>query len=66
VALLLSINPNLTPGQVKSMLVDTATDVTRGASGLGDGAHMGYDNATGAGFVNALEACLRAETSAPG
>jgi hypothetical protein len=61
VALLLSVNPDLTPNQVKSILSDTAADVTRGTTGLGDAAHVGFDNATGAGFVDALEACRRAE-----
>jgi serine protease AprX len=62
VALLLQINPHLTPNQVKSVLSDTATDVTRGTTALGDNARVGHDRATGAGFVNAFQACLRAES----
>ena len=65
-ALLLSVNPNLTPSQVKSILSDTATDVTRGRTCLGDAARVGYDEATGAGFMNAFQACLRAEILASG
>jgi serine protease AprX len=61
VALMLSANPNLTPNQVKSILSDTATDVTRGKTGLGDAARIGFDDATGAGFIDGFEACLRAE-----
>ncbi len=62
VALLLQINPNLTPNQIKSILSDTATDITRGTTASGDTAHIGYDNATGAGFINTFEACLRADS----
>jgi subtilisin family serine protease len=62
VAQILSVNPNLTPRQVKAILADTAIDVMKGTTGLGDVAGPGYDQATGAGFVNAFDACLRAET----
>jgi subtilisin family serine protease len=65
VAQMLSVNPDLTPRQVKSILADTATDVTQGTSGLGDVAGPGYDQATGAGFANAFDACLRAESLLP-
>ncbi len=65
-AVLLSVNANLTPNQVKSVLSDTTMDVTRGESGLGDPAGIGYDDATGAGFINAFQACLRAESLATG
>ncbi len=61
-ALLLSINPDLTPNQIKSILADTATDVTQGTTSLGDIAQDGHDLATGAGFINAFQACLRAES----
>jgi len=66
VALLLSANPNLIPNQVKSILSDTATDVTEGTTLLGDVASSGYDDATGAGFIDAFQACLRAESLAAG
>ncbi len=64
VAMLLSVNPGLTPSQVRSLLADTATDVTRGTTGLGDTAQIGYDRATGAGFIDAFQSCLRAESLA--
>jgi|GEM_PF-1017621 len=60
-ALMLSINTNLTNEQIKSILTATATDVTEGASALGDHASIGFDLATGAGLVNAIEACHMAE-----
>ncbi len=56
-ALMLSINPNLTPDEIKSILMATATDVTKGMSGLQDPAEVGFDLATGAGLMNAFEAC---------
>jgi hypothetical protein len=59
-ALMFSANPNLTPTQVKSILADTAKDVTRGQTGLGDAAQPGPDLATGAGFIDAYQACLSA------
>jgi hypothetical protein len=62
--MLLSVNRDLTPSQVGSLLADTATDVTQGTTGLGDTAQTGYDKATGAGFVDAFQACLRAESLA--
>ncbi|MFC1452190.1 S8 family serine peptidase [Verrucomicrobiota bacterium] len=46
VALLLSANPSLTPGQVKSILRDTADDIDT----------IGIDDKTGAGRVNASNA----------
>jgi subtilisin family serine protease len=66
VALLLSVNPNPTPSQIRTSLSDTAADVTRGTSGLGDATQIGYDEATGAGFINAFQACLRAENLVTG
>ncbi len=57
VALMLSIQPELEPNEVRSILQSTATDVTVGTTATGGQAKTGYDNATGAGFVNALEAC---------
>lgn len=60
-ALMLSANPDLTPAQVKSILAETAKDVTKGATGLGDEALPGPDKATGAGFIDAYQACLSAK-----
>jgi subtilisin family serine protease len=65
VALLQSVNESLTPSQAKSILSDTAQDVTRGISGHGDQASIGFDRATGAGFIDAFQACLRAESFIP-
>ena len=59
VALMLSVDPNLSPSDIKDILSDTTTDVLRGSSAHGEHAHLGYDAATGSGFVNAFEACLR-------
>lgn len=61
VALLLSVNPNLTPQMIKEILADTARDVTAGSSALGDRASVGVDLATGAGIIDAFAACLRVE-----
>jgi serine protease AprX len=61
VALLLQVNPDLTPLQIKSLLSDTATDVTTGKTALGDSAQIGYDLATGAGLSNVFQACLRVQ-----
>lgn len=60
-ALMLSVNPNLTPAEIRAILEDTARDVSHGTTALGDTAQTGPDLATGAGFVNAFEACLRVE-----
>lgn len=57
VALMLSIKPGLEPNEVRSILQSTAVDVTSGTTATGGQAKSGYDDATGAGFVNALEAC---------
>ncbi len=65
VALMLGINPHLTSAQIRDILADTATDVTAGTTALGDTADVGHDLATGAGFVNSFEACLRAELLRP-
>ena len=59
-ALVLSAHPGLEPSQVKQLLLDSATDVTKGTSGHGEEAKPGWDPATGAGFVDAFQACLRA------
>lgn len=49
-ALLLSIDPTLTPAQIRSILTSTATDMT-------DGASVGWDRYTGYGLIN-MEAAL--------
>ncbi|MFC2155595.1 S8 family serine peptidase [Acidobacteriota bacterium] len=59
-ALMLSAKPDLTPAQVKSILQETAKDVIKGSTGLGDEARTGPDEATGAGFIDAYQACLSA------
>jgi subtilisin family serine protease len=61
IALMLSVNPNLTPAQLKGILAATATDVQRGTTTHNQTARVGLDLATGAGLVNALNACLRAQ-----
>lgn len=53
VALMLQKQPTLTPAQVKSKLMSTATDVKVGQSAMGDSAGPGTDAATGAGLVDA-------------
>jgi len=60
-ALLLSVDADLSPANVKSILTSTSTDVTRGRTALGDTATVGHDLATGSGFVDARAACLLAE-----
>ena len=50
----------LTPDQVRSMMMATATDVTAGSNSHGNAAGTGYDLATGAGLVDADRAVLRA------
>ena len=60
VALMLSVNPQLTLANVREILSDTARDVERGTTGLGDTAGPGHDLATGAGFVDAFAACSHA------
>lgn len=61
IALMLSVNPNLKPAEIKSILGATATDVLKGTTAHGVTAALGVDLATGSGFVNALNACLRAK-----
>ena len=60
-ALLLSVDPDLTPAEIRSIVTSTSTDVTRGTTALGDTATQGHDLATGAGFADARAACLLAE-----
>jgi len=55
-ALVLQCNPALTPDQVKSLLENTATDITSGSSGSGEAAGPGVDLATGHGLVDARSA----------
>ena len=55
-ALLLQKRPTLNPGQIKTLLRATATDVTAGVSAMGEPAGPGIDRATGAGLVHALRA----------
>lgn len=66
-ALLLQKNPNLSPSEIKSLLMRTAIDVRDGNAspscdpeGKGVTAGPGADGATGAGLVNAHAAWLQA------
>jgi serine protease AprX len=59
VALMLSVEPRLTPTEIKSILMATARDVETGSTAQGDQAGPGPDLATGAGYVDAFAACLR-------
>lgn len=62
IALMLSaVGRPVRPERIKSILASTAIDVVRGQTALGDEASPGVDLATGAGFVDAFEACLRIE-----
>ena len=61
VALMLSVNPNLNPSEIKGILSSTATDVQEGKTAHGETATIGKDLASGSGLVNALNACLRAQ-----
>ena len=60
VALMLQANPGLTPQQAKEILMDTCHDVQSGFCAMAYPAVPGPDLATGAGFVNALEASIAA------
>jgi serine protease AprX len=55
-ALVLAADPNLTPAEVRDVLVRTARNVTTGSSAMGDAAGPGSDDATGAGLVDAARA----------
>ncbi len=57
VALMKSLNPNLTPELIKAALIANAVDITSGKTALGDEAEAGRDLATGAGLVDAHAAC---------
>lgn len=65
IALVLSVNPHLTPSEIKGILASTATDVVKGTTAHGETATAGRDLATGSGLVNALNACLRAQQLLP-
>lgn len=56
-ALLLQMNPNLSPQQVRTALVETAVDVK------GEFSLPGRDNTTGVGVIHALEAGLYVEAN---
>lgn len=58
VALMLEKDRSLTPARVRRKLMDTARDVRTGASGTGETAGPGHDDATGAGLVDAKWAYL--------
>jgi serine protease AprX len=60
VALMKSINKNLRPDKIRSILASSAVDVTSGKTAMGDRAVAGADLATGAGFVDAYKACKSA------
>lgn len=53
----------LTPEQVRSIMMSTATDVTVGSNAMGAPAGVGYDNATGRGLVDANRCVLRSRLS---
>ncbi|WP_407519776.1 S8 family serine peptidase [Methylobacterium oryzisoli] len=57
VALMKSISPKLRPDQVRQILKSTAFDVKTGKSAMGVAATDGPDLATGAGLVDAFQAC---------
>ena len=59
IALMLNVNGELTPAQIKTILADTSRDVESGQSANQDSAGPGHDHATGAGLVDAFAACLR-------
>jgi serine protease AprX len=55
-ALLIEKNPSLTPQSIRSVLIETAQDITNGVSANGDAAGAGIDRATGGGLVDAHKA----------
>jgi len=57
VALLKQINRNLTPAQIRQILVTRSVDVTTGITATGVAAGTGPDLATGGGLIDALRAC---------
>jgi hypothetical protein len=64
-ALIKQACPRLTPAEVRSILMNTATDVTAGSAndvcGVSNAATVGPDLATGHGLVNAHKAVLAAK-----
>jgi serine protease AprX len=58
VALMLEKRPELSPTEIKQILIKSAIDVKKGQSAMGDVATPGWDPATGAGLVNAKCAWL--------
>nr|VFK31360.1 MAG: Subtilase family protein [Candidatus Kentron sp. MB]VFK34716.1 MAG: Subtilase family protein [Candidatus Kentron sp. MB]VFK76962.1 MAG: Subtilase family protein [Candidatus Kentron sp. MB] len=61
VALMLSVNPHLTPDEIKAILSATAVDVTTGTTAHRETADNGNDLATGSGLVDAYSACLQVQ-----
>ena len=58
-ALLLEKDPSATPAKIKQKLMESARDVTKGKTQMGDTAGVGNDLATGAGLVDAKWSYLR-------
>lgn len=58
-ALMLEKDGTVTPKKVKEKLMETARDVTKGSTSMGDTAGPGNDLATGAGLADAKWAYLR-------
>lgn len=58
-ALLLEKDPSATPAKVRQKLMESARDVTKGKTAMGDTATTGNDLATGAGLVDAKWSYLR-------
>ena len=65
IALMLEKNPTLSYAQIKQILIQSAIDVTRGQSAMGELAGPGWDPATGGGLVNAERAWLLASGTTP-
>ena len=66
-ALMKQVYPGLSPQKARDILMKTAKDVTTGRCSPATGgydAQKGYDNATGAGLANVLEAVMEAKKSA--
>jgi serine protease AprX len=67
-ALIKQVCPQLSPRQVRDILMRTATDVTAGRCSPNTGGHPaqeGSDIATGAGLANAFKAVMEAKKSCP-
>lgn len=61
-AVLKGMSKNLSPQVIRSILAQSAVDVTQGKSAMGDKAATGLDLATGAGFIDVFAACQLAAT----